>query len=105
MYHQYDKAVQSVRDYLSEQGFSRTVRKEFRRATKEFKVYLEEGRLEYSNQLAQAWLSSLKSSIPRRRFLSLRRSLTLVDDVARNGTVTNVPFSYDDAPLKYRVPE
>ena len=43
MYHQYDKAVQTVRNYLSEQGFSRTVCKDFRRATREFKVYLEEG--------------------------------------------------------------
>jgi site-specific recombinase XerD len=28
-----------------------------------------------------------------------------VDEAARNGSVTNVRFSYDDAPLKYRVPE
>jgi len=105
MYHQYDKAVQTVRDYLSEQGFSRTVCKDFRRATREFKVYLEEGRLEYSHRLAQAWLSSLKPSIPRCRFLSFRRSLTLVDDAARNGTLTNVHFFYDDAPIKYRVPD
>jgi len=104
MYHQYDKAVQTVLDYLSEQGFSRTVRKEFRRATREFKAYLEEGHLEYSHWLAQAWLSSLKPSIPRRRFLSFRRSLTLVDDAARNGILTNLQFSYDDAPVKYRVP-
>jgi len=105
MYHQYDKAVQTVRDYLSEQGFSRTVCKDFRRATREFKVYLEEGRLEYSHRLAQAWLSSLKPSIPRWRFLSFRRSLTLVDDAARNGTLTNVHLFYDDAPIKYRVPD
>ena len=105
MYHQYDKAVQTVLDYLSEEGFSRTVRKEFRRAIREFKVYLEERHLEYSHQLAQAWLSSLKPSIPRGRFLSFRRSLTLVDDAARNGTLTNVQFSYDDAPVKYRVPD
>ena len=41
MYHQYDKAIQTVLDYLSEQGFSRTVRKEFGRSTTEFKVHLE----------------------------------------------------------------
>ena len=105
MYHQYDKAVQTVLDYLSKQGFSKTVRKEFRRATREFRLYLEEGHLEYSHWLAQAWLSSLKPSIPRRRFLSFRRSLTLVDDLARNGTLTNVQFFYDDAPVKYRVPD
>ena len=105
MYHQYDKAVQTILDYLSEQGFSRTVRKEFRRATREFKVYLEEGHFEYSHRLAQAWLSSLKAMIPRSRFVSFRRALFLVDDAARNGTLTNVQFSYDDAPIKYRVPD
>lgn len=104
MYHQYDKAIQTVLDYLSEQGFSRTVRKEFRRATRVFKVYLKAGNLEYSHRLAQAWLKSLKPSVPRRRFLSFRRSLTLVDEAARNGALTNVRFSYGDAPVKYRVP-
>ncbi len=105
MYHQYDKAVQTILDYLSERDFSRTVREDFCRATREFKVDLEEGCLEYSHRLAQAWLSSLKPSIPRRRFLSFRRSLALVDDAARNGTLTNVQFVYDDAPVKYRVPD
>ncbi len=105
MYHQYDKAVHTVLDFLSKQGFSKTVRKEFRRTTREFKVYLEKERLEYSHRLAQAWFSSLKPSIPRRRFLSFRRSLALVDDAARNGTLTNVQFVYDDAPVKYHVPD
>ena len=105
MYHQYDKAVQTVLDYLSEQGFSRTVRKDFRRATRVFKVYLEEGHLEYSHRLAQAWINSLKAKIPRWRFLSFRRALFLVDDAVRNGTLTKVQFVYDDAPVKYRVPD
>jgi len=105
MCQQYDKAVQTVLDYLVEHGFSRTARKDFRRATREFREYLEKGNLEYCHTLAQAWLSSLKPSIPRRRFLSFRRSLTLVDDAARNGTLTNVQFFYEDAPFKYRAPE
>ena len=104
MCHQYDKAVQTVLDYLSEQGFSKTVRKEFRRATREFKMCLEELHLEYSHRLAEAWLSSIKTNIPRSRFVSFRRALFLVDDAARNGTLTNVRFVYDDAPMKYRVP-
>jgi len=105
MYQQYDKAVQIVIDYLSEQDFSKTVCKDFRRATREFKEYLEEGCLEYSHRFAQAWLSLLKPSIPRRKFVSFRRSLTLVDDAARNGTLTNARFFYDDTPVKYRVPD
>jgi len=48
MYHTYDKAVQAVVDYLSEKGFSKTVHKYFRRATKNFRAYLEEMHLEYS---------------------------------------------------------
>ncbi len=105
MYQQYDKAAQTVLDYLIEQGFSRTPRKDFRRATREFKEYLEEEHLEYSHPLAQAWVSTLKPSIPRWRFLSLRRSLALIDDVARHGSVNNTRFTYEDAPFKYRVPE
>ncbi len=105
MCQQYDKAVQTVLDYLVEQGFSRTARKDFRQAVREFKRYLEEGPFEYSHTLAQAWVDALKPSLMRRKFLSFRRSLALVEDAARNGSVTNVRFSYDDAPVKYRVPD
>ena len=105
MYQQYDKAVQAVLDYLIEQGFSRTPRKDFSRATREFKKYLEEKCLEYSPAIAQAWVETLKPNFPRTKFLSFRRSLALVDDVVRNGAVTNTRFSYENAPLKYRVPE
>lgn len=105
MCQQYDKAVQTVLDYLVEQGFSRTARKDFRQAVREFKRYLEEGPFEYSHTLAQAWTDALKPSLLRRKFLSFRRSLALVEDAARNGSVTNVRFSYDDAPVKYRVPD
>jgi site-specific recombinase XerD len=105
MCQQYDKAVQTVLDYLVEQGFSRTARKDFRQAVREFKRYLEEGPFEYSHTLAQAWVDALKPSLLRRKFLSFRRSLALVDDAARNGILTNVQFFYDDAPVKYRVPD
>jgi len=105
MCQQYDKAVQTVLDYLVEQGFSRTTRKYFRQAVREFKRYLEEGPFEYSHTLAQDWVDALKPSLPRRKFLYFRRSLALVEDAARNGSVTNLRFSYDDAASKYRVPE
>ena len=105
MYQQYDKAAQTVLDYLIEQGFSRTPRMDFRRATREFRRYLEERRLEYSHTHAQSWVNTLKPDLPRNSFLSFRRSLALVDDAARNGSVTNARFSYDDALPKYRVPE
>ena len=105
MYRQYDKAVQTVLDYLIAQDFSKTPREDFRRATKDFRRFLEERCLEYSHTIAQAWVDTLRPSFPRRKFLSFRRCLALVDDAARNGSVTNVRFSYDDAQSKYCVPE
>ena len=105
MCQQYEKAVQTVLDFLVEQGFSKTTRRDFRRTTREFRGYLEEGRLEYSDTRAQSWVNTLKPSLPRRKFLSSRRSLALVDDAAINACVTNVRFSYDDESLKHRVPE
>jgi site-specific recombinase XerD len=105
MYQQYDNAVQTVLDYLIEQGFCRTPRMDFRRATREFRQYLADKGLEYSHVHAQSWVNTLESDLPRNSFLSLRRSLTLVDYAARNGFVTSVRFSYGDVLPKYRVPE
>ena len=105
MYQQYDKAVQTVLDYLVEKGFSEVTRRGFRHANREFRKYLEGGHVEYSHALAQAWVDTLRPGPSRRKFLSFRRSLALVDYAARNGSVTNVWFSYNDAPCKYRVPE
>ncbi len=105
MYQQYDKAVQTVLDYLIEQGFSRTPCKNLTHAAKEFKAYLEEEHLEYSHALAKTWVNTLKPGIPIWRFLSLRRSLALIDNAARHGSVKNTRFTYEDAPLKYRTPE
>ncbi len=68
MYQQYDKAAETVLNYLIEKGFSRTPRKDFIRATREFRRYLEERRLEYSYSIAMAWVETLKSSLPRRGF-------------------------------------
>ncbi len=105
MYREYDKAVQTVLDYLIEQGFSESPCRNFRRATRDFKKFLEKRCLEYSHTIAQVWVDTVKPSLPKTTFLSFRRSLALVDDAARNGSVTNVRFSYDDTPRKYRVPE
>jgi len=105
MYQQYDRAVQTIFNYLIEQGYSKTPRKDFRRATRELRKYLGENSLKYSQSVAKAWIETLKPSLPRTRFLSFRRSLALIDDVIRNGIVTTLRFSYDDASLKYRVPD
>ena len=68
MYQQYDKAVQTVLDFLIEQDFSRTPREGFRRATREFRRYLEEKCLEYSHSIAQAGLKLLHQVFRERRF-------------------------------------
>ena len=75
MYQQYDKAAQTVLDYLIEQGFSRTPRMNFRRAIREFRRYLEERCLEYSHSIAKAWVETLKPNLTRTTFLFFRRSL------------------------------
>ena len=105
MYQQYDKAVQNVIEYLVDQGFSKTPRKVFLQATKAFRSYLVERHFQYTYSCAQSWVNTLKPSLPRWKFLSFRRSLTLVEDVVKTGSVTNTWFEYGDAPLKYRVPE
>ena len=105
MFEQYDKSVQTVLDFLIEQGFSKTPRKYFRQATREFRNYLEESCLEYTREIAKAWIESLKPVFRRTKFLYFRRALALVDDAAINGSVINLQFSYDDSSCKYRVPE
>ena len=105
MYQQYDKAVQTVLDYLVAQGFSRTPREDFRCATRKFRKYLVERCLEYSDLIAKDWIESLEPAFPRTKFLSFRRSLARIDDAARNGSVTKVRFSHDDESRRYRAPE
>ena len=68
MYQQYDKAVQTVLDYLVEQGFSQTPCEDFRRASREFRRYLQAESLEFSLR----WL---------------RRGLTLSNQVFQSGSL------------------
>ena len=105
MSQQYDKAVQTVLDSLVEQSLTETPRAAFRHANREFNRYLQAESLEYSPAVAQAWLDALKPSLPGWKFVSFRRSLALVEDAARKGSVTNVLFSYDRRVGKRRAPE
>jgi len=105
MSQQYDKAVQTVLDFLVEQGFTQTPCATFRQASRELNRYLQTESLEYSPSVAQAWLEALKPSLQKWKFISFRRSLALVDDAARNGSVTNGVFSYDRRVGKRRAPE
>ncbi|MDP2815487.1 MAG: tyrosine-type recombinase/integrase [Rectinemataceae bacterium] len=105
MCQQYDKASQVVLDFLLEQGFSRTPRKYFCQASREFRKHLEKHHLEYSHVIAQTWVGTLKRTLPRWKFLSFRRSLALIDDAARNGCVTNTRYCYGKKVSKYQVPE
>ena len=102
---QYDKAVQTVLDFLVEQGFTQTPRAAFRQASRELNRYLQAESLKYSPAVAQAWLDTLKPSLPGWKFVSFRRSLALVEDAARKGSVINGVFSYDRRVGKRRAPE
>ena len=98
MYRQYEKAMKVVLDYLVEQGYSTAARDDFRRATGEFRKHLESIRLGYSRAVAQAWLESVRPGLRRRKYLSLCRSLALVDEASRNGSVTITRFCYRRPP-------
>ena len=105
MYQQYDKAVQTIRDYLVDEGFSISPRKAFHHATRELKAYLERGSVLYSYSAAEAWLTSVQPSVPRWKFLSFRRALALVDFVLRHGAAARVKFSFRTTPVRERAPE
>ena len=105
MYEQYDKAVQIVLKYLNEQGFSRTPKKYFRQASRNFREYFEKHHLEYSGVTAQFWLKVLKQNTFKWKFLTSRRAMALIDDVVQNNTVTRLVFHYNKNTLKHRVPE
>ena len=61
MFEQYDKAVQTDLEYLVEQGFTKTPRKYFCQATREFRRYLEESCLEYTHSIAKTVCRSVLS--------------------------------------------
>lgn len=98
MYQQYDQAVQTILDYFKQQDFSRTPRKDFQRASCEFKKYLQYQKAEYSPELAKAWLGICKHISPTWKFLTLRRAVALVEEAMRTGTGTTVAFRYDRKP-------
>lgn len=104
MYEQYDEAVQGVLDYFKANGFSKTPKKDFRRATREFRDYLSRSSSGYSTAAADKWLSSLEPCVPWTRFLASRRAIALVEQVLRYGYVKETQFSYGVNRHKYQVP-
>lgn len=105
MYEQYDRAVQTVLGYLDEEGFSRTPRKGFSRATREFRSHLADLHIEYSASRAEEWLVALKPCIPHCRYLSVRRALGLVEHAMQCGSVEWTHVSHGCRRTKYDVPE
>jgi integrase len=103
MYQQYDQAVQTVLEYLQQKGFSRSPLKQFQKASREFRNYLECRQAEYSPDLAKAWLGAAKQAFPTWKFLGFRRAMALVEEVVSTGAVTTLAFPYDRRP-KLQVP-
>ena len=104
MYEQYDRAVQTVLGYLVEQGYTRTPRKDFRRATREFRTHLADLHLEYSSAIAEAWLAEVGACIPHERYLSCRRAIALVHRAMRHRSMQRVSVSSGGRQTKYETP-
>lgn len=102
---QYDRAVQTVLGFLAREGFSRTPRKDFCRATRELREYLADLHLEFSSSNAETWLSDLRPRIPHWRYLSTRRALRLVEHAMRCARVDLKHVSLGASRTKYEVPE
>lgn len=105
MYEQYDRAVQTVLCFLEQQGFARTPRKDFRRATREFRAHLVDERLDYSSPNADAWLADLRLLIPHNRYLSAERALRLVEHAVRYGSDDLDHVSAGCVRTRYEVPK
>jgi integrase len=99
MYQKYDQAVQTVLDYFRQQDFSRTPCKDFKRASREFRKYLQYQEAEYSPELAKAWLGVCRKKFSKWKFQIFRRALTLVEEVVRTGAVLALAFRYDRKPV------
>lgn len=104
MYQQYDRAVQSVLEYLTDNGYSRTPTKDFQRASREFRAFLAVSNHVHSQAVEDAWLCSLEHKVPRMRYLASRRALALIDQVITYGFVKHTHFSYGISNKKYQVP-
>ena len=104
MYEQYDRAVRIVLDYLVEHGWSKTPRKDFRRATREFRTHLADLHLEFSAASAEAWLATLRAVVPHYGYLSCKRAIALVHHAMLFGSMQSLPVRFGDARTKYETP-
>ena len=104
MYEHYDRAVRIVLDYLVEQGYSRTPRKNFRRATREFGTHLADLHVEFSAPSAEAWLATLRAVVPHHRYLSCTRAIALVHHAVLRGSIESLPIRFGGTPTTYETP-
>ena len=104
MYEQYDRSVRIVLEYLVEHGWSRTPRKDFRRATREFRTHLADLHLEFAAPSAQAWLATLRGVVPHQRYLSCKRAVALVHHAMLHESIQSLPVRCGGARNKYEVP-
>lgn len=104
MYEYYDQAVKGVFHYLTENRFSKTPKKDFGWATRNFRHFLSESKHDYSQEIAAQWLFTLEQQVSRKRFLFCRRALALVDQVLTYGYVKDTHFSYGITRTRYPIP-
>ena len=104
MYEHYDQAVKGVFHYLRENRFSKTPKKNFGWATRKFRHFLSESKLDYSQEIAAQWLFALEQQVSRKKFLFCRRALALLDQVFTYGYVKDTHFSYGITRTRFRIP-
>lgn len=100
MFRQYDSAVQAVLGFFEKNGMSKTVRNYFQHDVRVLKEYLAFKGLVYSRPIVQTWLATTKPGLTRKAFLSLRRSIALVEEAIQHGEVRSWHFDYESSTPK-----
>lgn len=100
MFQQYDLAVRVVLDFFEKHEMSKTVRKYFRHDVKGLKEDLKLKGLPYSKSIVQTWLATTKPRLTRIAFLSLRRSIALLEEAMQHGEIRSWYFDYKSGTTK-----
>ena len=91
----YLKAMDIFRVYLDRHHYSKSVKKVFHQAWRDFYIFLEANDLGYSYDLAENWCSFLKNRFTQ--WKSYRRAFKLFEQFSRSGDIQpNIIYSYKE---------
>lgn len=105
MYQDYDNAVSEVKKYLAENYFSNSVIYSHLHCYRSFRKYLEENHIPYCHEEAVKWLNSNKLSSKHSKYKMFRLSLFQLNDVTKNGCISNNRYVYEDSYNYERLPD